>query len=346
VVLPLAESVHAADVAAKILKALEPPFEIEGLPIVTEASIGIAVCPDHGESADLIMQRADVAMYRTKQTGGYVIYDPQFDHHSPRRLALLGELRHAIEHDELMLFYQPKVAFQTRSVVGVEALVRWNHPYRGVIPPDQFVGPAEQTGLIKPLTLWVIQHAQRQAAAWAEAGMDLPVSVNLSARQMHDTEFPSRLADVLRNSGYLPERLELEITESAIMVDPERALQTIHQLKALGLRLSIDDFGTGYSSLVYLKSLPVETIKIDKSFVMNMPHSANDVAIVRSTIEMAHGIGLNVVAEGIESEAVWNLLSGMECDVAQGYFLSKPLPADHMTRWLRESRWGFKAVRP
>lgn len=346
VILPLAESRHASDVAAKITKALEPPFVIEGLPIVVEASIGIAVCPDHGTSPELIMQRADVAMYRTKQTGGYVIYDPQQDHHSPRRLALLGELRHAIEHDELVLHYQPKVDVKTRSVVGLEALVRWKHPYRGMIPPDQFIGPAEQTGLIKPLTLWVLRAAKRHYAEWRAAGVNLPVSVNLSARHLHDTIFPAHMEDLLRTGGPQLNWIELEITESAIMADLERALETCTQLKALGIRLSIDDFGIGYSSLGYLRRLPIETIKIDKSFIMNMTHHANDVAIVRATIDMAHSLGLKVVAEGIENQEVWDMLSGMGCDSAQGYYLSRPMPASEVERWLRTSTWGIKSVPP
>jgi diguanylate cyclase (GGDEF)-like protein/PAS domain S-box-containing protein len=330
-------------VIRKIQGALESPFVIESLPVAVEASIGIALYPEHGENPDSLMQRADVAMYMAKETGsGYVIYDTKLDQHSPRRLALIGELRQAIEKDQLLLHYQPKISLKTHRVVGMEALVRWQHPEYGFVPPDQFILPAEQTGLIHPLTRWVLNAAIRQCQAWRQAGLKIPVSVNLSARNLHDPQLADHLAELLKTHGGMPEQLELEITESAIMADPQRALEAITRLRAMGLRFALDDFGIGYSSLAYLKKLPVDTIKIDKSFVIDMAKDEDDVLIVLSTINLAHNLGLKVVAEGVETEKIWDRLFAFGCDAAQGYYMSKPLPAADLTRWLKESPWGLK----
>ncbi|HET6466559.1 MAG TPA: EAL domain-containing protein, partial [Nitrospiria bacterium] len=300
VMLPLSGSGDAVLVAQKVMKALEPPFMIEGLPVAVEASIGIALYPEHGANPDSLVQRADVAMYAAKQTGsGYVVYHTQYDRHSPRRLALIGELRQAIERDQLFLHYQPKIDLKTRRVIGVEALVRWKHPEYGFVPPDQFIEPAEQTGLIKPLTLWIFNTAKRQQSAWERAGINFLMSVNLSTRNLHDPRFPDQISEILEIAGGKPDRLELEITESAIMADPARALEAITRLRTTGIRFAIDDFGIGYSSLAYLKRLPVDAIKIDKSFVINMIENQNDAVIVRSTIDLAHNLGLKVIAEGI-----------------------------------------------
>ncbi|HEY4485715.1 MAG TPA: EAL domain-containing protein [Nitrospiria bacterium] len=343
VVLPLAGSKDAALVADKILKALEPPFIIEGLPIVVEASIGLALYPDHGGNPDSLMQRADVAMYAAKRTGeGCIIYETKHDLHSPRRLALMGELRRAIEQDQLFLHYQPKIDLKTRQVIGVEALARWKHPEHGFVPPDQFIPSAEKTGLIKPLTLWVFSTAQRQCLTWHRAGKSLTVSINLSARNLHDPELPDHLAKLIETCGGKSDRLELEITESAIMADPARALEAITRLRAVGIRFAIDDFGTGYSSLAYLKKLPVDTIKIDKSFVIHMAQDENDAVIVRSTIELGHNLGLKVVAEGVENKEAWNMLAALGCDAAQGYYMCRPIPGEELTRWFGESPWGLK----
>ncbi|MHB8482695.1 MAG: two-component system response regulator [Nitrospiria bacterium] len=342
VLLPLAESRHAAQVAGKIITALEPPFEIESLPIAIEVSIGIALYPDHGANPESLMQRADIAMYATKQTGGYMIYNARIDQHSPIKLALLGELRQAIERDELVLHYQPKISVKTGDVIGLEALVRWNHPDRGIIQPDQFIGAAERTGLIKPLTLWVIYTAHRQCMAWYRKGIRLPVSVNLSARNLHDPQLPDYIEKSIPACDRTSDQLEMEITESAIMTDPARALDVIIRLRALGIRFAIDDFGIGYSSLAYLQRLPVDSIKIDKSFVINMVRNQNDEIIVRSTIDLAHNLGLKVVAEGVENKGLWDRLAALDCDTAQGYYMSKPIPANDLARWLNDSPWGIK----
>ncbi|MBI3812035.1 MAG: EAL domain-containing protein [Nitrospirae bacterium] len=338
VVFPLAGSGDAALVADKILKALEPPFTIEGLLVIVEASIGLALYPDHGANTESLMQRADVAMYTAKQSGsGYVIYDAKIDQYSPRRLALMAELRQAIVDDQLCLHYQPKIDLQTGRVVGTEALARWKHAEYGFIPPDQFIPPAERTGLIKPFTLWVFKTALHQCMAWHQAVSELPVSINLSTRNLHDPKLPDQLAELLQACGGRPDQVELEITESAIMADPARAMEVIKHLRAMGMGFSIDDFGAGYSSLTYLKKLPVNAIKIDKSFVINMTHDENDAVIVRSIIDLGHNLGLKVIAEGVENKEAYRRLVDLGCDAAQGYYMCRPISADEFTRWLLES---------
>ncbi|MBI3607413.1 MAG: EAL domain-containing protein [Nitrospirae bacterium] len=345
ILLPDTDGEGARQVVAKLQKALEAPFAIDGLTVTVEASIGIALYPEHGLKAETLVQRADVAMYAAKHGGGgYVVYAPEHDHYSPHRLALMGELRYAIEHDELVLHYQPKIHLQSGRVIGVEALVRWQHPHRGLIPPDEFVPLAERTGLMKPLTLGVITAALRQSQIWYREGLRLTVAVNLSARNLQDPQLPDQVAELLQNAGVSPEHLELEITESTIMADPARALDILTRLNRMGLALAIDDFGTGSSSLGYLKRLPVSEIKIDKSFVRNMAEDDNDAVIVRSTIELAHNLGLTVVAEGVETQYLLDRLTALGCDAAQGYYMSKPMPAPALTRWFHESPWKVTMV--
>lgn len=330
-------------VTEKILQALEAPFILEGNILDIGASIGIALFPDHGEYADLLIQRADVAMYLAKEAGGgYAIYSSEQDQNSPRRLALRGELRQAIENGDLFLLYQPKINLQTSNVIGVEALVRWRHPRLGTVPPDQFIPLAEHTGLIKPLTLWVLNAALSQCRSWREAGVDLGVAVNLSARNLQDPQVSDQIADLLETWNVPPQMLELEITESVIMADPVRAMEILTRLSKMGVRLSIDDFGTGYSSLGYLKKLPVDEIKIDKSFVKEMAIDGDDTVLVRSIIDLAHNLGLQVIAEGVEDQETWDALVMLGSDAAQGYFMSRPIPADELGRWLRESPWRLK----
>ncbi len=346
VLLPrLAAAEHINVVIQKIQNALKAPFVIENLPIAVDVSIGIALYPDHATDAETLIQRADVAMYVAKRTGsGYTVYAPELNQHSPQRLALLGELRQAIEHDQLLLHYQPKISLKTNRMMDVEALVRWQHPQHGMIPPNQFIPLAEQTGLIKPLTLWVLNKALNQCRAWQQTGLEIPVSVNLSARNLHDQELTDHVAGLLETSGISPDRLELEITESAIMMDPPRALEILKRLSGMGVRLSLDDFGTGYSSLGYLKKLPVDEIKIDRSFVTDMTRDENDAMIVRSTIDLGHNLGRKVVAEGVENRETWNRLAALGCDSAQGYYMSRPIPADELARWFSTSPWGGKDV--
>lgn len=328
-------------VVRKIQEALHAPVMIAGLPIAIEATIGVALYPDHGKDPESLLQRADVAMYAGKRTGSsFVIYGPEHDQHSAAQLALMAELREAIERNHLTLHYQPTIELKNGKVSGAEALVRWMHPQRGLIPPDQFIGLAERTGLIHPLTQWVLQTAIRQCGASKQAGFTMTLAVNLSARNLFDPELPDRVAELLRQHRVTPDCLAVEITESAIMVDPSRAVEILSKIHGLGIQISIDDFGAGYSSLSYLRKLPVDRLKVDKSFVINVTQSEDDAAIVRSTIELAHSLGLEVVAEGVESREAYDRLVEWGCDTAQGYYISKPLPIGEFTHWLNESLRG------
>ncbi len=332
-------------VAKKILQALEQPFLVDGRSIDVGASIGIALCPEHGEEADTLMRHADVAMYVAKRTKrGYAVYAPQQDEHTAAHLALIGELRHAIGHDELVLHYQPTVALKTGKATGVEALVRWRHPKHGLMPPDEFIPAAEETELVQPLGRWVLNQGLCQLRSWADTGLEIELAVNLSAWNLHDPDFPDMISDLLETWRVEPARLKLEITESSIMA--HSAIETITRLSALGVGLSIDDFGTGYSSLAYLKRLPVNEIKIDKSFIIGMMGDSASVSIVRPIIELGHNMGLQVVAEGVENRETWDRLVTLGCDLAQGNYLCPPIPPADLTRWLRESTWGLgEAIR-
>ncbi len=325
VLLPHASAELASAFAARIHDALEQPFELGGFQLEVAASVGIAVFGEHGEDADALLQHADVAMYLAKGAhAGTAVYSAEQDTNDAERLALAGELRRAIEREELVVHYQPKAELATGRIVGVEALVRWIHPERGFIPPDAFIPLAERTGLIKPLSRYVLRAAIDQCAAWAAEGIDLHVAVNLTIPDLLDLELPDRIAAMLADAGVPADRLELEVTESTILADPFRVRGVIDRLNELGVGFAIDDLGTGYSSLAYLKQLPVQTIKIDRSFVMDMLESESDAAIVRSTIDLARNLGLRVVAEGVETEAMWDLLREQGCTLAQGYLISKP----------------------
>jgi diguanylate cyclase (GGDEF)-like protein len=340
VLLPHVESLEAAcAVADRLCEALEEPFVLHGLTVHLEASVGLALHPEHGDDVEILMQRADVAMYVAKRsTSSHEVYATRYDRHSASRLALLGELRHAIDGDEFVLHYQPKASLSTGQVNGVEALVRWDHPKRGIVPPDEFIPLAEQTGVIKPLTAWVLDNALAQCRIWRDSGLDLTVAVNLSVRNLLDAHLPESIGELLRRYELPPSALELEITESTIVADQVRALDVLTRLNAMGIGLSVDDFGTGYSSLAYLKDLPVCELKIDRKFVNNMTEDGDDAFIVRSTIDLGRNLGLQVVAEGVETEAVWDQLALLGCDVAQGYYLARPLPAADLTSWLQERR--------
>ncbi|MDX1486937.1 MAG: EAL domain-containing protein, partial [Acidiferrobacterales bacterium] len=339
---------EAAEVARMIGKALEAPFGLEGLKLDVQASIGIAVFPQHGPDADTLFQRADVAMHMAKQEKGrgYVVYDPKLDKHSPHRLTLVAELRHAIDADQLVLHYQPKVSIQAKEIVEVEALVRWEHPQYGLMKPDDFIPLAERTGLIKPLTMWVLAEALRQHAEWQQAGLDIGVAVNLSPHGLLDMELPDLVEGLLAQYHAPPERLILEITETTIMVDQERALQILTRLADRGIRLSIDDFGTGYSSLSYLSKLPVQEIKIDKSFVMDMIDNDNHAMIVQATIDLAHNLRLEVIGEGTRSLEVLERLRGLGCDAAQGDYISIPVSAADFESWVQSSAWKPRRQQP
>ncbi len=327
----------------KILRALDEPVDIAGQKIEIGASLGIVLYPEHGEDPEVLMRAADAAMYAAKQVhGGYKVYSKDLGHGVDNRQTLQGELRHAIAHNELVLYFQPQIDFKSNRINGVEALVRWQHPKHGLVAPDKFIPLAEQTGMIKPLTYHVLRSALRHCEGWQRAGLDLSISVNISAINIQDLEFPDQVAEILKEFNVPPGRLELEITETAVMSEPVRAVECIKKLSALGLLIAIDDFGTGYSSMSYLKELLVAKIKIDKSFVTDMASNRNDAVIVRSTVELGHNLGMKVVAEGVETQAVWDKLSALGCDDAQGYYMSHPLTAEGFTEWLQKSPWGRK----
>ena len=338
ILLPGVATVTQATASATTLRtALEQPFHVEGVDLDVEASVGVVLSGEHGHDAATLFQRADVAMYVAKaQNLGVFAYDPSVDLNSPAKVALLGDLRRALDRGELVLHYQPKVSIRTGDVVGAEALIRWQHPDRGVIMPDDFIPLAEHTGLIGPLTRHVLDTALAQARAWSDAGRPLTVSVNLSARNLLDKTLPGQVAALLAAHGVGPALLELEVTETAIMTEPVRAQHLLEELSALGIRISIDDFGAGYTSLSQLKRLPVSELKIDRSFVTTMTQDASNALIVHSVIELGHNLGLTLVAEGVETSQALTALAGFGCDVAQGYHLSRPVTAAALDRWRAE----------
>ena len=344
VVLPGTDSKETAILLAqKILQAVQAPLLLEGRSIDIGMSIGIALYPEQGEDAGTLMQRADVAMYAAKRgKKGYTFYDAEADSYSVDRLAMQSELRHAIKQDQLVLYYQPKIDFSSDRISGFEALVRWQHPRHGLLLPDEFIPLAEKTGLIKPLTVWVLNQALRQCGEWQRGGLSVTMAVNISASNLLDLQLPEIVAQALKETGAKPEWLELEITETAVMQEPAVAIDTISKLNGMGVRLAIDDFGTGYSSMAYLQKLLVTKIKIDKSFVTNMNSNESDAVIVRSLIGLGHNLGLSVVAEGVESQEVWDQLKVLGCDSAQGYCMGHPIPQEKMAEWLEQSPWGHK----
>jgi len=335
----LANKDHIGLVITKILQSFQHAFTLSDIPINVEAALGIALYPDHGENADLLWQHADIALRQAKELHKtHMYYEPTFDHYNPQQLALMGELRKAIDYNQLVLHYQPKIDLKMDRVVGVEALVRWQHPEQGMIYPDQFIPLVENTGLIDPLTIWVMANACRQVHFWRNNGYPLDLSVNLSARNLQNPALKDEILDLTNSSRFPIKHLTLEITESAIMVDPENATEVLAELRAAGMVISVDDFGTGQTSLTYLKELPISKMKIDKSFVMDFKNPRN-YAIVRSAIELGHNLGLSVTAEGIEDEHAFLALKDLGCDRGQGYYISKPLPPDQFITWLRKSRW-------
>jgi len=346
VLLPDCDLRHAIGAAKRILLRLEEPVVVNGVNLEARPSIGIALFPDHGNDAETLLQHADVAMYQAKRHRlGYCLYEEGRDPHSMRRLTMITELRSAVLEDQLVLHYQPKIDLRTGSTCGVEALVRWEHPILGLLTPEEFIELAEQTGLIGLVTDWVLTQAVGQCVAWREQGLELSVAVNLSAQNLQDARLPDKVARTLEAAGLPPDALELELTESDMMTDLARAMQVFEGLAALGVRLAIDDFGTGMSSLSYLKRLPVTELKIDKSFVIDMAEDENNAVIVRSIIDLAHNIGRRVVAEGVQDRDALQILEILGCDVAQGYFLSRPRNPRDLENWLRESAWGVRPMR-
>ncbi|MEO8322759.1 MAG: EAL domain-containing protein, partial [Actinomycetota bacterium] len=324
-------------VAVKVLEAIQVPIILEELSLEVGASIGVAIYPDQGLDAATLIQRADIAMYSAKShRTGYEVYTQERHRDSPGRLTLVSDLRAALDNGELRVHYQPKAELPSGKIIGAEALLRWDHPQHGLIPPDEFIPVAEHTGLMRAMTLFVLESAISQCRDWTVAGTPLTVAVNLSARSLLDARLPHDILILLRRWGVDASRLRLEITESSIMADPVRLVDVLAKLNDAGIGLSIDDFGTGYSSLVQLKRLPVDEIKIDKSFVLGMSHNENDAVIVQSTIDLGRNLGLRVVAEGVEDQATMDMLTDLGCDIAQGFFLSRPIPGDRFDEWIRE----------
>ena len=327
----------AITITQRIAKAFEAPLALDDQTVDINASMGVACWPADADDADTLMSRSEIAMHAAKsKTAGVLLYTPSLDSSSTQTLSLLSDLRMALQEGELRLFLQPKLDIRSGEVQAAESLVRWQHPSRGLVPPLQFIPFAEQTGFVRKLTLWMFEEASRLLAEWPADQPRIRVAINLSTRDLLDVDFPQRLAALMAHYGVTGRDFCLEITESAIMDDPYRAETTLNQLATQGFKLSIDDFGTGYSSLAYLKRLPVNELKIDKSFVMGMVDNENDAKIVRSTIDLAHNLGLSVVAEGVENQAILDGLAELHCDEAQGYFISRPMPSQEFGPWLRE----------
>jgi len=330
--------------ARRILNSLQQPFVVEGQVLEVGASIGIALYPQHGSDARTLMRRADVAMYATKQSNAGFTFHERDEQESrvPDQLSLVVEMRSAIERNEFELYYQPKRHLRSGLITRVEVLIRWNHPTRGLLLPVSFVPIAERTGLIKPMTDWILDKALQQCREWQDAGAPIHVAVNVSAKSLLEETLPSKVQSVLDKWNVDPRFLKIEITESSIMADPAHALAIMSMLQSMGVRLSVDDFGTGYSSLTHLRELPIDEIKIDKSFVMGMLTSDADAAIVRTVIDLAHNLGKQVCAEGVEDLETMRCLEEMGCDLAQGYFISRPVPAAALMTWLTDNFWGLK----
>ncbi|HSZ13605.1 MAG TPA: bifunctional diguanylate cyclase/phosphodiesterase [Solirubrobacteraceae bacterium] len=332
--------------AAAVLTSLEQPVVVDGVALNVEASIGIAVMGDRAEGPDLLLQRADTALARARSHSSRIhVHSAACDYFDANRLILLGQVRSALEHGELVLCYQPKIDLQRRRITGVEALVRWNHPERGLLGPHEFIPQIEPTALVGPFTLNVIEQALAQMVAWRRRGIDLEMSVNLSARNLLDPELPERVVELLQRHEIPPERLTVEVTESAALVDPERAIAGLQALRASGVGVSIDDFGTGNASIEYLATLPASELKIDRSFITGMLEDARTEAIVRSTIDLARNLGLTIVAEGIETDAVMDRLAALGVQTGQGYVISRPLPAEELTVQL-SAAFGLDPVEP
>lgn len=325
-------------IAESVLDKMRKPFSHQGLMLDVGVHIGSTIYPDLEKDVDVLLKQGEIAKETSQRNESrFALYSSSMDPYSERRLSLMGELRHAIATNQLMLFYQPQVDIQTNELIGVEALLRWTHPEHGFIAPDEFIPLAEQTGLIKLLTHWVVDTALEQLHQFRMQGIDLTMSINISAKNLLEADLYDYLVQGLDSKSIPHECLVLEITETAMMIDPDNALQVLTRLHDSSIQVSIDDFGTGYSSLAYLKQLPVDEIKIDRSFVMDMPNNRDDAMIVTTTLSMSHNMGMKVVAEGIENQETWDQLKKMGCDIAQGYFLTKPLPAEQLLKWLEGS---------
>ena len=340
------DSNDVAAVARRILDSMQQPFAIDRHLIEASASIGIAMYPTHGLDARTLLRRADAAMYSAKEMNvGYAFHNEEREAQTPEQLALTVEMRRAMERDEFELHYQPKLHMSTGLMTRAEVLIRWRHPNRGLLPPGAFIPVAERTGLIKPMTDWIIDRMLRQCREWHDGGAPVHVAVNISAKSLQDQSLPIKLQAALDKWQIDPRFVKVEITESSIMADPAHALAITSMLQSMGVRLSLDDFGTGYSSLSNLRQLPVDELKIDKSFVMGMSASEADASIVRTMVDLAHSLGKQVCAEGVEDEQTFRRLGEMGCDLAQGYWICKPKPAAEFLQWLVDTFWGLRQVK-
>jgi diguanylate cyclase (GGDEF)-like protein len=325
----------ALRIADRLIEELEQPVSVGGLALDIAGSIGISLFPMQAEDAESLLRRADVAMYVAKENGGgYEVYQDSFDRHNPQRLTLIGQVRPALETGEFVMYYQPKVRLIDGRVAGAEALIRWEHPTLGLVPPDEFIPLVEKTVLLRPLTQYVAESVLKQWREWANMGIRIPVAINVSPRSLLDQDFPDQIQGLLRDHDVPPAFLRIELTEGFLLGDSGRSIAVLDALAKVGVGLSIDDFGTGYSSLSYLKRLPIEEIKIDRSFVMQMHVDANDFMIVRATVDLGRNLGLRVVAEGVEDLATFDRLADFGCDEAQGFYISRPISAVEFTRWM------------
>lgn len=335
---------HASLAANRIVDILEEPFETEGHDIKAQVSIGVSLFPDHAQDADSLLRLADMALTGALASNSAIkICNDLPDKVPISSFIIESELRHALMNDEFILYYQPKIDLASRQVCGAEALSRWNSPSRGFVPPDVFIPVAEQTDLMLPFTLWTLNLAARQFAEFYRRCGDFSVAVNLSATILYDADVVDLVTRTIKIWGIRPEQLILEVTESAMMVDPKSSLETLNRFHDLGIKLAIDDFGTGYSSLAYVKKLPVDELKIDKSFVMNMDKDKGDAMIVRTVIDMAHNFEIAVTAEGVESQSILEQLIDLGCEYAQGFHMARPMPQVDMDKWLQESSWAKQA---
>jgi diguanylate cyclase (GGDEF)-like protein len=338
----LTGTAEARALAGQVAAALAEPVRLEGLPLDVSGAIGVAVYPEHGGDVATLIRCADVAMYDAKHRAAPVaLYRPEADQHRPERLALLADLRTALKTpgaDGVVMHYQPQVAVDSGEVVGVEALLRWRHPDRGEVSPDELIRVAEHTAVMRLLTLRIVDTVVEQVAKWTAAGVSLRASINVSVRDLHTGEVAERLAGQLTRYGVPARQLQLEITEGALMADPPRVLATLAALERLGVAISLDDFGTGYSSLQHLRRLRLAEVKVDRSFVLGMARDTDDASIVASIVELAGALGLRVVAEGVEDEPTWRLLAAAGCQVAQGWFYARPMPGDEVLTWLTHYR--------
>jgi diguanylate cyclase (GGDEF)-like protein len=331
----VADDEAAARLGRAAHKAFVQPLRIDDQVLQTRVSVGFVTYPRDGDDAHTLLRRAEVAVQIAKSGDGWAAYAPEHDEYAPERLTLMSELRRAIEGDELVLHFQPIVELATRQMRGVEALVRWQHPERGLVPPMEFIPLAERAGLTKPLTVWVLREALRQLRLWRDEGLDLSVAVNLSMRTLHDPELPQLAHDLIERAGVPPALVGFEITETDIMADAEGAMRGLQALRELGVKISIDDFGTGYSSLAYLHRLAVDAVKIDRSFVSRITTDENSASIVRATADLGHALGLEVVAEGVEDERSWGRVRSVSCDFAQGYYIGRPMKGADMAVWIK-----------